>query len=70
MTKPDWEGFGKWATEHWQEWNAGIDSEELNDALIEHRLLVPIKVTQPCQEDCVCEETDNIPGTCYRRNYQ
>lgn len=44
-----------------------VDGGWMQDRMIALGMLKITEVTEPCSEtDCVCAETDGIPGECYR----
>lgn len=48
--------------------NLGSDvgGDDIQDWAIAHGLLTPVHVTEPCGEDCTCEEWDDFPQECLR----
>jgi hypothetical protein len=39
---------------------------DIQEWAVEQGLLAPVKVVEPCGEDCACAEWDDFPQTCYR----
>lgn len=49
-------------------WEGGeLDGWDLQDLLLDAGILTPVEVTEPCGENCKCEEYDcEFPTTCHR----
>lgn len=58
--------FARWAiAEHRMECG-DLDGASIQDKLVELGLLVAVRVTEPCGEDCRCVEYDEFPQDCLR----
>jgi hypothetical protein len=61
--------FARWTIEAARNdgYPGDVDGGSLQDSMESIGILVPVKVTEPCDPDnCVCAENDGLPGECYR----
>ena len=69
QAKADTASLRAFAQSVMQSWPEGgdIDGCDLQDKAEKHGLLRPETRTEPCGENCWCEEYDDFPQTCYRK---
>ncbi len=60
-------GFGCLSSARGDDYLVGeLDGGDLQDLAEKTGVLVPVKVTEACGENCACAEWDDFPQDCYR----
>lgn len=70
MPQPDFKGFAD-AVINVGEDGQDMDSADIQDLAVVHRLLAKVVATKRCGENwsCPCAEITGFPITCYRKTY-
>lgn len=59
--------FGARVLDEFRDCYADLDGGWIQDTAVECGLLVEVKVTEACGENCRCAESGDWPMTCFRR---